>query len=623
MALHENNNDFYNYALPTFLEGLIDINDKEIVIELYENDFLLDRNFFMYGHDITIKGCGIDKTRLIFDKDIVLDHDAILNFKGDFGQEINVKFMDLSIISNVAATDIPTDSIGGTRITNEETYVVKCCHVKSLIMHNVNINVENIKTTCLDVRRGYNIDIRNCVFANYNRRDTGGGIWLRGDTENVSIKHCDFYKYGANEVIGIWGSNNFVGVNEIPESKLQAGINEILKKNIHITHNRIYCQDSNGGEHNEPIITDSNGQWSGINERFIAVYTTQDDNLELINEERVQRTIPCSYTINDLQLANNEIFINSPIAHLITVALDKYTTFKDIAINNNIIHYGQWLVTGCPSNTLVLVDFNISYDTVYDYSSIPGSYDLTSDEPFIIKGNTIICGCNVKNEKESGNNLNTEDNHRCLEINGVRVFFDENTIKYTRGDINRNYEINYPNQGIVMFKFNSKGGDISFKNNHCEGIKQLMYISINGNSEIPLANAKGFNNYLSGNPRIIYKNVFESHISLIGNEMICEYPLFLISEFAKSLTVNFIGNQVHRDLSRVPNSLPKCMVFYTSHTNYDDSVIDSLKFICSQNIFDNVQKTTSIYNDFIKINSKIDVDHDVIHTDNIFVDSSE
>ena len=431
----ESNDMYYNYAIPTFVESGFNVNDREIVIELEEttdgNPYVLDCNFILHNHDVTIKGKGINKTKLIFNKniDIHLD-DSVLNFKGSFGNEISVKIMDLCIESNVSLSDLNS---GSTNLITKPTHVIKCYHVKSFVMQNVSINVKNIITTCLDIRRGYNIDISNCSFANYNRRSAGGNIWLRGDTENVSIKHCDFYKYGADEMIGIWGCNSFQGENEIPQDILP--INEIHKKNIHITHNRLFCQDENGGPNTNAIISEGDSTWNGSTERLITIFTNQDDNKVKINElVSVPRDVPCSYFINDIQISNNDIYINAPIAHLFTIALDKYTAYKDIAIRNNTIRYGTWQLTGCDSDYKGLADFSIRYDTIYNNSELPGDYDLTSDEPFIITCNTIICGCNVCNMQPNNGLSYSVDNHTCLDFNGVTVLFNRNHIFYTRGN---------------------------------------------------------------------------------------------------------------------------------------------------------------------------------------------
>ncbi len=629
MASHWLSNDLFDYfVLPSFLEDpnngnqpIINMTNREIVIDLEETTddtpYVIDWNLLVHNHDVTIRGKGIKKTRLVFRKTINMEaDDAVFNFKGSFGNEISVKIMDLSIESEVNPSDISND---GNRLTTRDTHVIKCYHVKSFVMKNVSIIAKNIKTTCLDIRRGFNIDICHCSFANYNRRCAGGNVWLRGDLENVSISHCDFYKYGEDELISIWGSNNFQGENEIPDW-VPSNVNEIHKKNIHISHNRIFCQDENGGLNTSAIIPEGDSTWNGSIERLITIFTNQDDNTMkvLVNEEYVSvpRVIPCSYIINDIQISNNEIYINAPIAHLLTIALDKHTKYKEIAIKDNVIKYGNWQLTGSNSDYKELVDFNIYYDTLYDYSQILGDYDLTSDEPFLISGNSIICGCNVRNMQTKNGQTYPVDNHICLDINGVVVMFHGNLINYTR-DAYSEDESHSASKGLELFNASEKGGTLIFNENFCEGLKLLLRAH-KTTSRISSVKLIGRGNHFQGNPRLIYNNVDESHVTLIGNEFICDYQLLLVSEFADTGTVVFTSNRILRDLSRVLfYTEPKGQLFYTGKTN-STSNITSMKFICCNNIFENLIYSSLLYNNFQIVSTL-----KAIHKNNLFVDLTE
>lgn len=613
MAIHSNNLRYFRYSLPSFLEGFVDVSNKTIVIKLGPGEhFHIDYGLMFYDHDVVIKGAGKDKTKLKIDEsDSYLQYcdDAIFNFQGDDSVEnyhpISVRIEDLTIETNISKSEVEATFIESqphSRIAHEESFLIKCYNVKSFVMRNVDIRTQNLATTCVNIRRGSNIDIQGCVFSNYNRRWIGGCVWLQGDMENVNIINNTIYKYGNDEAIAIWGSNNYVGHNNA---------NTISKKNINITHNRIYCQDEDGGysTNNTDFIDETvpgrSGKWSGCNQRFITVYTSQKDNVDSVSGQI--RDTPCVYTINGLHINNNEFFINAPIDYLCTIAFDKHTTHKDISINNNLIKYGNWEKAG------TLIDFSIDYDTLMGSSGIEGNYSFFSDEPFSIMGNTIICGCNSFRDYSSY----SQDDHICLDINGVVILFNNNYINYTRGAYSED-EINSAHKGIVLFYTTfAKGGTVIFNENHCEGLMNLMNATCSDpNSSIPIIRLIGKGNYLYGNPRIRYNQVTESHVSLIGNEIISDYTLFLISEFANSGTVIFIGNRVHRELSRVNNEA-KGQIFYTGNNNATTN-ITSLKFICSQNIFDNLLYASSMYNDFNKVSSI-----DVIHENNIFADTIE
>ena len=610
MSIHSNGTRFNYYSLPSFLDegaGAIDATQKNIIIEIGEGNFILDYGIMFNDHDIVIKGAGMGKTNLIIDENdgfIDYEDDSIFNFQGDDTSThfcpISVRIEDLTIQTNISKAETEGNSLSD--IAHKTSYLIKCYNVKSLIMHNVEVQASNLITTCLDVRRGKNIDIRGCVFANYNRRWQGGCIWLRGDMKDVNIVDNEIYKYGNDEVIAIWGSNNYWGTNIA---------NTISKKNINICHNRIYCQDINGGEDSSAIIEENPNKWSGCLQRFITLYTNQDDNTVKVNGIPEQRDTPCLYTIEGVHFDNNEIFINAPIDYLFTIALDKFTTHKDISINNNIIKYGTW------EKTEKLVDFSINYDTRYNYSQIEGSYNLFSDEPFYINGNTIICSRNSY-YTEANNGFNVDD-RVCLDINGVVVQFNQNCINYIRAGY-EDHEANTPYCGFDLFRTTQKkGGTVIFNENHCEGLKCLINASTSiPNEFIPIIRLIGKGNHLQGNPRIKYKQVNESHVSLIGNELICDYPLFLLSEFANSGTVIFVGNRVYRDMTRVTSyTVPRGQIFYTSHP-YADSNITSLHFICCQNAFENLQYTSSMYYDLQCVSTI-----KAIHENNTFADYIE
>ena len=571
MSHHRDEDNFNDYTLPTFLEGNL---NRDIVIELGEGDYTLDYNLLIHQHNVIIKGQGSTKTRLIVPANIDYADDAIIELLGAQGHEIAVSISGLTI--NASVTKAQADA-ASTDLTQNESHIIKCYHVKSFYMHDVRIIAENLKTTCLDIRRGSNIIIRGNEFVNYNRRWTGGGIWLRGDIENVIIEDNDFYKYGNDEVIAIYGSNNFVGVNES---------DEISKRNVEIRYNRFYCQDSNGGQNVEGIINETGGSWHGSNERFITVFTNQDDNKEKINGVYVQRTTPCHQTINGIHLCNNEFNVNAPLSHLLTVAFDKFTTYKDVTVKNNIINYGNWIVEGLESNKKELIDFCIYYDTDYAASVLIGNYNGSCDEPFFITGNTLTCGTNVRNIRTNGGNEFYVDNHIIVEIKGTKVIFDENNILCTRESYTAD-EKTFANKGVELFHSGDKGGEIMFSRNHCEGLKNLMSLT-RGSATIPIGRIWGCGNYLQGDTRIHYLNTVESHVFMKDNEIIADYPVFFLQEFANIGTVVFIGNRVYRDLTRATFfTTPYGHIYYTGTSGSENNIV-SMKLICCDNVFDNL-----------------------------------
>ena len=229
MGRVQSSNPFLDYCIPTFLVNNIDITNESIIIELGEGEYTLDYGILLHQHNVVIKGCGKDKTTLKIPENIEYSYDdAIIDLQGDYhisqgvetDKRISVTIIGLTIETNVTRSQALAHD---NDLTSDESFLIKCYNVKSFVMRDVKIKAENVETTCLDIRRGFNIDIRGCEFINHNRRWTGGNIWLQGDIENVFIEHNDFYKYGNDEVVGIYDVNNFVGVNDS---------DEISKKNI-------------------------------------------------------------------------------------------------------------------------------------------------------------------------------------------------------------------------------------------------------------------------------------------------------------------------------------------------------------------------------------------------------
>lgn len=602
-----------DHTLPTFLENLANIQfsviDNDIVIELGEGTFTMDYNLYFHYHNITIKGQGRDKTKLIIPEDIDYIDDGIIHLQGLYKPKdspisdirIAVSIIGLTIEAIVTKEQAIAKS---HRLTQFSSYLIKCYNVSSFVMRDVRIISENLATTSIDIRRGFNIDIRGCEFINNNRRWVGGNIWLRGDLDNVVIEDNDFYKYGNDEAIAIYDLNDFVGVND---SDL------ITKKDINIRFNRFYCQDNNGGANPEGKIPEygDRGTWSGCNERFIACFTNQENNKEYdANQNKVPRSTPCYHIINGIHIDNNEFHINAPMSHLVTIAFDKYTTHKDVNVNNNMVNYGTWTVEGDSTSWEELMDFCVYYDTKYD-TAIEDDYNGFTDEPFFIKGNTIICGSNIRNTNH-GTSSNYEDNHICVDIKGTKVIFDDNRVICIREDYDSTYEQYYAKKGIELIHCGKKGGEAVLRNNHCEGLKTLARLTGSSTSLVK-GNLRCHGNYLQGDTRIVHVNLLESHHMITNNDIISDYPLFFLEEFANTGTVIFTSNRVYRDLSRVDHYTDAFGYIY--YTGNSGSNIQSMKLVCCDNIF-NFLKTTSMY-------SLLQSSIMNVHKNNVFVNQVE
>jgi len=613
------------------INSLSSVTDREIEIMLGEGTFNFGNGIFLSGHDVVIRGAGMDKTILIFTSTIDYKDDALFNFQGTADDEISVEFRDMTVKTNVVASMVSPST---SKLISSSSYLIKCYYVHSFVMRRVHIQIANLACTCIDIRKGSNIDIRQCKFENYNRRTVGGILWLRGDIENVHVIDNTFYKYGNDEAVAIWSTNNFVGVS--------VG-DEFSKRNIHICHNRFYYGDDTSVLYGTSIKTNL---WDGVVDRFIAIFTNQDDytgdstgdntddstddstdnityesTYESGNEDENEDA--CRHIVNGIHLDNNEFHINGAISHLVTVAFDKNTSFKDVNLNHNIIDYGTgWHTAGSASSWAELMDFCIYYDTNYcaNEKNDSDAYIAYSDETFSIVGNTITCGSNVYNVLEStdasGNTTTyNQDNHIVLDYRGARVLFADNLVRCTRDEATSD-EVDFANKGVIMLHSGFKSGEILFKHNHCEGLHALATITafrydkyVDNVIKTCRIDAEG--NYLQGDTRILLQDVKEAHIIMRDSELHSEYPIFFLEEFADQGSAFFRGNLVCRE-SRLSGDLSKGYFIYTGSSA---SNVTSARFICEGNVFHNIAKT----NVYPSLPSTVTC----VHKNNIFKDTTE
>jgi len=63
------------------INSLSSVTDREIEIMLGEGTFNFGNGIFLSGHDVVIRGAGMDKTILIFTSTIDYKDDALLIFR--------------------------------------------------------------------------------------------------------------------------------------------------------------------------------------------------------------------------------------------------------------------------------------------------------------------------------------------------------------------------------------------------------------------------------------------------------------------------------------------------------------------------------------------------------------
>ena len=485
--------------------------------------------------------------------------DCIIGIKGANNRFIDVEIGDLSIVTDIIPSDIPSGDV--PKIIRYESYLVKIYRAKRIHIHDVCIHAENIPTTCLNIRKAHNIHIHDSEFINYNRCSTGGGIWLEGDIIHARIHHNVVRKYGNDEALAMWCVNNLDGCNE--------DLAYAVKRDVQICFNQFY---------NEKLI--ESDAWTGVNDVFLKIYTDQTANKRIINDKIVDNPVPTFHTVEGLLIANNEFRMNAKVSHVIELAFDKYSTVKDIAVSRNTITYGgNWVEVGRE-----IIDFDINYDYVYDSTS---GQDTYCDEPIRVVGNSVTCGRRVYSTYDGI----VDWKHLCLNIRGVKVLFADNIITGEQGEYSST-EADLAHQGIRLLSSYHKGGEIVMVNNHCTGLQKLGDFRSRLSGVPTKVKLTALGNYLKWDLRINTEtDVVEADYTLRDNRMESDYPILCLKYFAVSGSLIFDGNNVRIVHDRVPSSGNDRGYLYHGSTG---GSVQSMKVVCSGNIF-NFPLTNSMY----------------------------
>lgn len=176
--------------------------------------------------------------------------DAIFNIQNQHNSPVNVVISDIAFSVAFNLNDVQDAKL------YERWYHPDICPVffkvyeaSSFKMYNVRMYSQYLDLTHVFLHWCENVDITNCEFKNYNARKIGGNLWLCQRAKNVNIVNNDFYKYGNDENIGIWGDaimsrdeencysskESLTGLDDVSYANRQLDFNH-----IHIKNNRFF-----------------------------------------------------------------------------------------------------------------------------------------------------------------------------------------------------------------------------------------------------------------------------------------------------------------------------------------------------------------------------------------------
>ena len=463
--------------------------------------------------------------------------DAIFNIQNEHGSPANIVISDIAFRAafNLAdvidplgynATDNPKDSTdgtvefksveaeaGATNVVKNEGFLYerwyhpdicpvffKVYEASSFKMFNVRMYSQYLDLTHVFLHWCENVDITNCEFKNYNARKIGGNIWICQRVKNVNIVNNDFYKYGNDENIGIWGDSIMSrDENSCYSSKdTLSGLdsdeyaNRQLKfEHIHIKNNRFFYgkpdHPFNSTEETSPDrinLTEihqaqlkkfgrqTEDEWGGVIDIFQSLYFSQhtpkpnivltrksdltgDTGSAVSGSATAKHTMGVSgaaantneecaivpyvhYEVSDYVTSGNEFYIDSPMNVLMGVTFDNYCHTEGIKITNNLIKYGQWAHGECQ-----LQDFKVVYDKNPDWEKTGYGLEMTNKKclnPILIEDNTIESSAYPYIADKINEKEMACEYHIVLDVESGSVNFNRNTVNEDHREVNKTIE---------------------------------------------------------------------------------------------------------------------------------------------------------------------------------------
>lgn len=448
--------------------------------------------------------------------------DAIFNIQNEHSSPTNIVVSDIAFRVAFNLTDVENANL------YERWYHPDICPVffkvyeaSSFKMFNVRMYSQYLDLTHVFLHWCENVDITNCEFKNYNARKIGGNIWICQRVKNVNIVNNDFYKYGNDENIGIWGDsimsrdeNGYYNSKDtLSGLDSDAYANRQLKfEHIHIKNNRFFygkpeypfslSKDKTNVEKFPDHIslrkihdfqkenkdyqrTDSEEEWNGVIDIFQNLYFSQHTpkmGTHFSNEEYA--IVPyVHYEVSDYVTSGNEFYIDSPMKVLMGVTFDNYCHTEGIKITNNLIKYGPWAHGECQ-----LQDFKVVYDKNPDTKDAIYDLEMTNKKslsPILIEDNTIESKAYPYMAHEINNKDIACEYHIVIDVESGSVDFNRNIVTEDSREVGETIKshtiVNKESKtiptsedtGYMLLYSRDKGGSITMRDNVFRGMSAM------------------------------------------------------------------------------------------------------------------------------------------------------
>ncbi len=151
-----------------------------------------------------IKGISTKNTRVIVKegfangKSKMLD-DTFFAMHGSSNKKIKVEIKDIAFL---------LANHKGILWEKAPKHMIKIYYGDGIVVDNIEMLSDNAAITNLDLRNCSNVLVQNSTFENFNNCMLGGCLWSRGYQKNIVIKNNKFLKYGNDEPLAIWSSDD-------------------------------------------------------------------------------------------------------------------------------------------------------------------------------------------------------------------------------------------------------------------------------------------------------------------------------------------------------------------------------------------------------------------------------
>ena len=429
--------------------------------------------------NVIIKGEGCDKTTILLDNGRdkagfkAFTDDTFFRITGTLKNPVTVSITDVSF---------KLKDHKGIWWEDVEKYAVKIYHANRVDIHDVNSYMANAKITNFDLRVCSNVSVTDCIITNYNNCQVGGCVWVRGEMDNVNIKRNKFYKYGKDEIVGI-----FDRVVDNTGKYIRGKAN---RTNIFIEDNEFFY--GYNGKDKDPLAQNQTS------------LTLQTDLLK--SNDRC--------TTRNFHVRGNTFHMQDLTNRCMFVCFDPADIHEEIYIENNQI-----------------INEAINSNERYYRQDIEVQ-DLSSC------GETIhIVGNNVRNKNLVLSPFGTQG-YSFLLIQGGVVDLKGNRVI---NEVVKN-PVDGKSTGMQFVWSGAKGGSVTMRDNVCKGLMCVAYVG--GGDGTPLFTLNASNNYFEGDTRVYSHKIKELHLYFTGNTFKSSSMNFFLQEFASRGTVVFNNNDV-------------------------------------------------------------------------------